>query len=77
MANGKVCPECDGTNLFFRRHVGVRGGHWLNLLPGAGGFFLGPSVTVVVCKDCGYVRLFAEAETLAKIGSESGWDPLS
>jgi predicted nucleic-acid-binding Zn-ribbon protein len=76
MANGKVCPECDGTNLFVRRDVGVKGPYGPNLLPGAGGFFFGPRVTVVVCKDCGYVRHFAEAETRAKIGSDSGWDRL-
>jgi hypothetical protein len=76
MRDGKVCPECGDTNLFVRRSVGVRGGYGPNLLPGAGGFFFGPQVTVVVCKGCGFIRQFAEKETLARIGRENDWEPL-
>ena len=76
MANGKVCPECAGANLFVRREVGVYGGYGPNLLPGTRGVFFGPRVAVLVCKDCGFIRFFAEEKTLAKIGPQNGWEPL-
>lgn len=68
-----VCPECGNSNLYSSGGVSAGGGYAPNYLPGLGSFFSAPTLTVVVCKDCGFTRFFASSEALAKISQSDKW----
>lgn len=77
MSNENVCPECRGTDLYSRGGVATNGGYGPDLLPGTSGVFSTGKMRAVVCTDCGLIRFYASAETLKKIGKESGWNPVT
>jgi predicted nucleic-acid-binding Zn-ribbon protein len=76
VANRTGCPHCGGTNLFSRGDIAAGGPYGPNLLPDAGGLLFAPRMMAVVCKDCGFIRFFAEPKTLARIDSGHGWERL-
>ena len=68
-------PECGGQDL--RVAVTRSGsGYGPRLLPGLGTWFLDAPMTVVVCRACGLVRLFAQPAALEKLDGSSAWQPV-
>src|SRR5262249_45410913 len=60
------CPECGGTDL--RVTITESGNRWgPRLLPGLGTWLAYGPLTVVVCRECGFVRFFAQPATLEKL----------
>ena len=73
MQKTTTCPECGHGNLYLSEGVSAGGGYAFNYLPGLGGLFASPKLTVVVCKDCGLTRFFASPEALAKLSKSDKW----
>ena len=71
------CPHCGGRNLFESKPVSAGGGHAPDQLPGLGGFWATSRYTVVLCHDCGLMRLFAVPEALAKLPHSAKWKRVS
>jgi hypothetical protein len=72
---GKPCPHCAGTELY-SRSMSSSGEH-LYLLAGLGSFLHFAQMDVVVCADCGLMRLFAEPKARANVRSHKEWKRLS
>jgi hypothetical protein len=66
------CPECGGVDLrvTLTASGALRGPR---LLPGLGSWFAFAPFTVVVCRECGLTRLFAQPPALEKLDSASQW----
>lgn len=72
------CPECGGADLRFRVvESGGMGWYDLRLLPGLGGILTNAPVTVVLCRECGLVRLFAQPKALEKLDHVEGWQSVA
>ena len=69
----KPCPQCDGTEVHQRQNVCVAGSSGPDLLPGLGRWFSGAKATVVVCRSCGFIRLFAAPEARDKMSASEKW----
>ena len=69
----KPCPQCDGTEVYERQNIKVKGGYGPDLLPGLGPWYCGAKVTVAVCRTCGFVRLFATQEARDKASQSEKW----
>jgi predicted nucleic-acid-binding Zn-ribbon protein len=67
------CPECGNGNVYSTPDVSAGGGYAPNYLPGLGSLFSAAKFTVVVCKDCGFTRLFASKAGLGKLSESSKW----
>jgi DNA-directed RNA polymerase subunit RPC12/RpoP len=69
------CSSCGGKTLYKTRKPITRGGGYApNLLPGlTSAFGSGKVVDVVVCADCGLVRLFAQRPALARLPTSDKW----
>ncbi len=76
MSTHKQCPECGSSETYEHGDVSAKGGNGPDLLPGASGFFKTAKLRVVVCKSCGFVRLYASQAALTKITTEHGWQRL-
>lgn len=71
----RTCPECGGQNLHQTSvSNGGHAGH--TILPGLGGWLLPAGWRVVVCGDCGLVRLYADATALNKLTGSNRWSRL-
>jgi len=69
------CPNCSGSNLFrSRRPVSAGGGYAPNYLPGLGRWLSSGRFDIVVCRDCGLTRFFAQREATAKLGESGRWE---
>ncbi|HJZ92768.1 MAG TPA: hypothetical protein VKE40_17980 [Gemmataceae bacterium] len=67
------CPECGGTDL--RVTITESGNRWgPRLLPGLGTWLAYGPLTVVVCRECGFVRFFAQPATLEKLDKAKDWE---
>jgi hypothetical protein len=62
--------------LYASTNVSAGGGYAPNYLPGLGTFFSGPKFTVVVCKDCGLTRFFADKKALGDLPGSDKWSKL-
>jgi hypothetical protein len=51
-------------------------GDALDLLPGSGGVFSHGRLHVVICRDCGLMRLFANPGATDKLLDSEGWAPV-
>ena len=71
----KQCPHCGGTELYTRRMSSF--GQYLYLLAGLGRFLHYAHMDVVVCADCGLMRLFAEPKARENVRSSKDWKRLS
>jgi DNA-directed RNA polymerase subunit RPC12/RpoP len=71
--NATPCPGCGSRTLYESRGVGSGGSHGPNLLPGLGTLFSSAKLTVVVCRDCGLTRFFAQSEARAKLKDSKRW----
>ncbi len=65
------CPECGGQ--LHTTETGAKGGYGPNLLPGLGRFLSGARMNVVLCEDCGLLRLYADRSVLQKLQSSPKW----
>ena len=70
------CPECGSQELYAHGNVSLRGGQGPNLLPELGSFLFGPSATVVLCRDCGLVRIYADEKERKKLLGGNMWRKL-
>jgi predicted nucleic-acid-binding Zn-ribbon protein len=69
------CPNCGGANLYrARKSVSAGGGYAPNYLPGLGTLFLAGKFRVVVCRDCGLTRFFAEREARDRLPDAGKWE---
>ena len=77
MREVKPCPECGGTEIYRRRYLTGQwdlGGDIRGFgFPELGGATYGAMYSMLVCRDCGHVRLFASEEARAKLAEAPGW----
>jgi hypothetical protein len=76
MENLSPCPNCGSRALFKSREVAAASQHGPNLLPGLGSFLRWGRMNIVVCRDCGLMRLFANPDARAKLAGSNKWSPL-
>ena len=67
------CPNCGGHNLYRSEEVRSGGPYGPNRLPGLGGFFKSAKFELVVCRDCGLTRFFANREATEKLADSKKW----
>jgi predicted nucleic-acid-binding Zn-ribbon protein len=67
------CPNCGSRNLYQSQGVQSGGGHGPDFLPGLGRFVFSARFDIVVCRDCGFLRLFAQPEARAKLKDSKKW----
>ena len=70
------CSNCGGRNLYRGQRVNAGGGYAPSYLRGLGGMLSVAKWRVVVCRDCGLTRFFAEPEAREKLGESSKWERL-
>lgn len=74
MRSPAACPDCGGHNLFkSAKRISAGGGYAPDYLPKLGKWYQAAKFRIVVCKDCGLTRFFADEEGLAKLGSGPAW----
>jgi predicted nucleic-acid-binding Zn-ribbon protein len=73
MDSVKPCPECGSKTLYQGPQTSSGGGHAPNYLPGLGGFFSSAKFVLVVCRDCGLTRFYAQPEARAKLSDSKKW----
>jgi len=76
MDNVAPCPNCRGTTLYRGPAVSAGGGHAPNYLAGLGRFLVSARFVLVVCRDCGLTRFFAQPEARAKLKESRKWKAL-
>jgi predicted nucleic-acid-binding Zn-ribbon protein len=67
------CPDCGGRTLYRGPATSAGGGHAPNYLPGLGRFFSSAKFVLVVCRDCGLTRFYAQPEARAELNQSSKW----
>jgi predicted nucleic-acid-binding Zn-ribbon protein len=67
------CPGCGGSTLYQSKDVRSGGSHGPDFLPGLGRFVMSAKLDVVVCRDCGLARLYAQPEARAKLKDSKKW----
>ena len=67
------CPECGSKTLYRGPETSAGGGHAPNYLPGLGKFLSTARFVLVVCRDCGLTRFFAQPEARAKLKESGKW----
>ena len=73
MDNVAPCPNCESKNLYRGPATSAGGGHAPNYLPGLGRFLSTAKFVLVVCRDCGLTRFFAQPEARAKLSESGKW----
>jgi predicted nucleic-acid-binding Zn-ribbon protein len=72
------CPNCSGSNLYrSKRAISSGGGYAPNYLPGLGGFFIAGRFQLVVCRDCGLTRFFANRDAIERLADSPRWERAS
>lgn len=67
------CPNCGSRALYRSREISSGGGHAPNYLPGLGRFLVSARFVLVVCRDCGLTRFFAQPAARAKLRDSKKW----
>jgi len=67
------CPGCGGRTLYSGPATSAGGGHAPNYLPGLGRFFSSAKFVLVVCRDCGLTRFYAQPEARAELKESGKW----
>lgn len=68
------CPDCGSRTLYRGPATGSGGGHGPDFLPGLGRHWFQPAEFVlVVCRDCGLTRFYAEPAARKKLGEAKKW----
>jgi len=70
------CPNCRGNTLYESQPVGSGGGHAPEYLRGLGRWYRSARF-VVVCRDCGLTRFFAEPEARRRLSESKHWKAVS
>jgi DNA-directed RNA polymerase subunit RPC12/RpoP len=73
MDNLVPCPNCGGRTLYRGPATSSGGGHAPNYLPGLGRFLSPARFVLVVCRDCGLARFFAQPEARARLKDSGKW----
>ena len=73
MDNLSPCPSCNSKTLYRGPETSSGGGHAPNYLPGLGGFLSSAKFVLVVCRDCGLTRFYAQPEARAKLSDSKKW----
>jgi len=73
MDNMAPCPNCQGRTLYRSREISSGGGHGPDFLPGLGRFVFSAKFVLVVCRDCGLTRFFAQPEARTKLKESGKW----
>jgi predicted nucleic-acid-binding Zn-ribbon protein len=73
MENVAPCPNCGGRTLFQGPATSSGGGHAPNYLPGLGRFLVSAKFVLVICRDCGLTRFFAQPEARQKLRESGKW----
>ena len=73
MDNVAPCPGCGSRTLYRSQEVDSGGSGGPDFLPGLGRFILSAKFVVVVCRDCGLTRFYAEPEARKKLGEAKKW----
>lgn len=73
MDNVTPCPECGSRTLYQGPATSSGGGHAPNYLPELGRFLFSARFVLVVCRDCGLTRFFAQPEARAKLKDAKKW----
>jgi predicted nucleic-acid-binding Zn-ribbon protein len=76
MENVTPCPHCGGNTLYRGPATSSGGGESPSFLPGLGKFLSHAKFVLVVCRDCGLTRFFAEPEARAKLKESGKWKAL-
>ena len=76
MDNVSPCPDCGSRTLYRGPATSSGGGHAPNYLPGLGRFLVSARFVLVVCRDCGLTRFFAQPEARAKLKESVRWKPV-
>lgn len=71
-SDAHACPECGERNLH-RTTMAGGGQAAYSILPGLGGLFVQAGWEVVVCGDCGLIRLYADSAALDKLKTTNRW----
>lgn len=66
------CGNCGGGNLY-STEVSSGGGHAPNYLPRLAPWWSSAKFDVVVCRDCGLTRFFADEEATGKLARAKSW----
>jgi predicted nucleic-acid-binding Zn-ribbon protein len=77
MLDVRPCPNCHGTTLYEGPATSAGGGHAPNYLPQLGRFLRAAKFQLVVCRDCGLTRFFAEPEARARLKESRRWRAVS
>ena len=67
------CPGCGGRTLYQSKDVDSGGSGGPDFLPGLGKFILSAKFVLVVCRDCGLTRFYAQPEARAKLRDSKKW----
>jgi predicted nucleic-acid-binding Zn-ribbon protein len=71
------CPGCGSRTLYRGPATGAGSGHAPDYLAGLGKHWFQPAeFVVVVCRDCGLTRFYAEPEARKKLGEAKKWKPV-
>jgi hypothetical protein len=75
------CSECHGTSLYRTTTKagatnGALSGIYFDLLPNLGSTFAYADMDIVVCGDCGHIRLYASRGAREKLAQAGGWNKL-
>lgn len=69
-----LCPNCGGNDHYRGPETSSGGGHAPDYLPGLGrSFFRSARFVLVVCRDCGLARFFAQPEARKKLAEARKW----
>ncbi|MCC7012760.1 MAG: hypothetical protein IT454_09385 [Planctomycetes bacterium] len=71
------CPNCGGSNLYRSQLLRAGGGYAPNYLPDLGSFWAVARFKLVVCRDCGLTRWFAQPPALEKLDTSDHWEPVN
>jgi len=72
------CPNCGGANLYrSRKPMSAGGGYAPNYLPGLGTLLRAGRFQLVVCRDCGLTRFFAQRAATDRLADSGRWERVS
>lgn len=71
----RKCGNCGKPSLV-KTTTNAAGGHGPDLLPGLHSFFRGAKFTLVLCRECGLTRFFADEAALEKVAGNTKWEAL-
>ena len=71
------CPNCGGNTLYEGPATGSGGGEAPAYLAGLGRWFHTAQFVLVVCRDCGLTRFFAEKAARDRLKDSRKWKPVT